>query len=186
MAFTILQNIVSKTAKENNINNFPGVEVNKDPCLTYDFIINNLSKLHYYCINPILQAFPENDIKLTSAYRCMELNNLLGGLENSPHVRGQGVDIVSLKYPSSLLWNWCKQNLTNYHQLIWEYPERGMWNRYREEFSWVSISYVENANNKTSSFSSIREDLHEMYLGEKTQRTGNYTHNIKIAEEIIL
>ena len=77
MAFTILQNIVSKTAKENNINNFPGVDVNKDPCLTYDFIINNLSKLHYYCINPILQAFPENDIKLTSAYRCMELNNLL-------------------------------------------------------------------------------------------------------------
>ena len=186
MAFTLLHNIKSKTAEENNINNFPGVDKDKDPCLTFDFIKNNLSRLHYYCINPILEAFGSEDIKILSAYRCVELNKILGGLDNSPHVRGQGIDIISERYPSSLLWNWCKQNLPNYHQLIWEYPERGNYHVDKDSFSWVSISYIANANNRTNSFSSQKENLHEMYSGEKTTRIGNFTHNIQIAEEKIL
>ena len=47
-----------------------------------------------------------------------ELNLLLGGVENSQHIYGYAIDIVSPNYPSSLLWNWCYQNLPLYHQLI--------------------------------------------------------------------
>ena len=174
-----------KSSSFPNIKNTPGVDQPLYPELTKEYIIDNLVKLHTNCIQPIVEVFGENDIGLLAGYRSIELNRALGGVENSHHTRGLAADIISFSRPTADIWNWCNQNL-RFNHLIWEYPERGMWNRYKEEFSWVSISYVENANNKTSSFSSIREDLHEMYSGEKTQRTGNYTHNIKIAEEIIL
>mgnify|MGYP003133321429 CR=1 FL=1 len=186
MAFTLLHNIKSKTAEENNINNFPGVDKDKDPCLTFDFIKNNLSRLHYYCVNPILEAFGPNNIKITSAYRCMELNYLFGGPSNSPHTRGCAIDLISTQYPSSILWNWCKQNLPNYNQLIWEFPERGNYRPNKNQFSWVHISYIHGFNNRRKTISSKREDLHEMYAGETTTRSGNYTHNIQIAEEKLL
>ena len=93
MAFSILHNIKSKLAEENNINNFPGVDVSSNSLLTYDFIINNLRLLHQNCINPMLQEFPR--LKITSAYRCKELNALLGGVENSQHIYGYAVDVVT-------------------------------------------------------------------------------------------
>ena len=125
MGFTILQNIYSEKAKQLEINNFPGVDLDKDPCLTYEYIINNLNLLHWFCIKPILEAF-------------------------GPHEQG---DFSSL---------------------------------YGENTSWVHISYIEGNNPRTSSLSSKREDIHEMYEGEKTLRLGDYTHNITIAEQRLI
>ena len=186
MAFTILQNINSVTALQEGINNFPGVDVDKDPCLTYDYITNNLNNLHYYCIKPILDVFPKNDIYIKSAYRSIGLNNILRGNPQSGHIRGYSIDIVSLNYGSALLWNWCYQNLPNYHQLIWEYPEKGDTTGTVEDTSWVHISYIDGNYPRTSSLSSKRPDIHEMYEGEKTLRKGDYTHNIAIAEPSII
>ena len=187
MAFTILQNINSVTALQEGINNFPGVDVDKDPCLTYDYITNNLNNLHYYCIKPILDVFPKNDIYIKSAYRSIGLNNILRGNPQSGHIRGYSIDIVSLNYGSAKLWNWCYQNLPSYHQLIWEYPEKGDYSsNYQQDTSWVHISYIDGNYPKTSSLSSKRPDIHEMYEGEKTQRKGDYTHNISTAEQAII
>ena len=57
--FNIKHNIISKKAEELGINNFPGIDRDKDPCLTYDFIINNLNLLHLNCIAPMLREFPQ-------------------------------------------------------------------------------------------------------------------------------
>ena len=186
MAFTIKQNIMSIKAAQYGINNVPGVDKEIDPCLTYNFIVNNLNALHYYCINPILDAFGKDDIFIKSAYRSMALNNIIGGNPKSGHVRGHSIDIISLNYGNATLWNWCYQNLPNYHQLIWEYPEKGGFSGANDDTSWVHISYIEGNFPRTSSVSSKREDIHEMYQGEKTIRKGDYTHHIKIAEQAIV
>ena len=81
--------------------------------------------VHSNCINPIIEAFGHDNIKITSAYRSSELNRAIGGNPRSQHISGHAVDIVSKSHPSSLLWNWCFQNLPQWYQLIWEYPERG-------------------------------------------------------------
>ena len=57
-------------------------------------------------------------IKINSAYRCTALNSFVNGASNSQHKYGLAVDIQSPKHRSSLIWNWCFQNL-DYHQLIW-------------------------------------------------------------------
>ena len=186
MAFKVKHCIKSKTAEDNNINNVPGVDVDKDPCLTYNFIINNLQKLHFYCVNPIIQAFGIENIFISSAYRCIELNTLIGGHLDSPHIQGYAVDLKVKNYSSATLWNWCYQNLPNYHQLIWEYPELGEFSNNFDPCSWVHISYVENNNIRTSSFSSKRLDLHEMYKSENTNKRGNMTHNISLADNRII
>ena len=48
MAFNILHNIKSKLAEENNINNFPGVDVNSNPTLTYNFIKNFYNIIFFF------------------------------------------------------------------------------------------------------------------------------------------
>ena len=179
--FNIKHNIISKKAEELGINNFPGVDRDKDPCLTYDFIINNLNLLHLNCIAPMLREFPPGDLLIKSAYRSSTLNEAITGKANdfsSQHVRGYAIDIVSQGYSSSTVWNWCYQNLPTWYQLIWEYPERGDFTSLDEPCSWVHISYVKNNNPKTASLSSKRTDLHEMYKTEKTINRGEYTHNI--------
>ena len=39
MPFNLLSNIKSKKAEQEGINNFPGVDVETDPTLTYDLLL---------------------------------------------------------------------------------------------------------------------------------------------------
>ena len=183
--FKRIHSIYSKIAEDQNINNYPGVDAEGYPTLTSDFIFSNLQLLHTNCINPMLDAFGSS-IKIISAYRSIELNNVLGGVSNSQHTRGYAVDLISLNDPTSLLWNWCFQNLTTWNQLIWEYPERGNYTDEDQPFSWVHISYIEENNPKISSLSSEKENLHESYKNELTNRIGNYTHGITLADETLI
>ena len=112
--FTLRQNIISKKAEELNINNFPGIDKEKDSCLTFDYIFNNLQLLHLNCITPLMKAFDGN-ISITSAYRSINLNRAIKGNNNSQHIRGNAIDVISLKHDSSLIWNWCFQNLPSWN-----------------------------------------------------------------------
>lgn len=183
--FKRIHSIYSKIAEDQNINNYPGVDVETYPTLTSDFIFSNLGLLHTNCINPILDAFGPS-IKIASAYRSIELNNYLGGVSNSQHTRGYAVDLISSNHSSALLWNWCLQNLPTWNQLIWEYPERGNFSEISQPFSWVHISYIEDDNPKITSLSSDKENLHNSYEGELTQRIGNYTHGVTLADENLI
>ena len=125
--FNLLQNFRSKIAKEEGINNMPGVDIEIDPTLTYDFIVNNLIRLHQKCITPLTEAFGMDDIGITSAYRCKELNEhpKIDGVEDSQHTKGYAIDIISVNHPTSIIFNWAIHNLPEYYQIIWEYPEQG-------------------------------------------------------------
>jgi hypothetical protein len=181
------QLIQSRLAKNLNINNTPGIDVNTDPLLTEQYIRNNLNLLASNCINPIMDAFPD-EIGITSGYRCKALNESIKpvpGVKNSLHIKGQAVDLISIKRPSSEIWNWCYQNLTEYYQIIWEYPELGDF-AVGKPVSWIHVSYKENENLNINSVASVREDIHEGSVSENSYRKGSYTHGITLADENLI
>tara|TARA_R110000744_G_scaffold37794_2_gene86412 strand:- start:1526 stop:2311 length:786 start_codon:yes stop_codon:yes gene_type:complete len=185
--FLYKQLIASKLAKNQGINNIPGVDVDSDPTLTEQYIINNLQLLFSKCVSPLMNAFPE-EIGITSAYRCKALNAAIKpipGVKNSLHTRGQAVDLISVSRPSSELWNWCYNNLPDYYQIIWEYPELGVF-KPGKKTSWIHISYKEDKNIKINSVASKLEILHKELISENTYRKGNYTHGINSADENLI
>ena len=181
--------IYSETAIAHGINNFPGVDYEEGGhcpghvAYSYDTIWNNIQLLYQKCINPIIEGLGEDNIKITSSYRSYELNKKIGGGPNSQHIQGYAVDLISTKYPTALLWNLCYENLSTWNQLIWEFPERGIYTPNSLDFSWVHVSYIEGNNPKTTSVSSKKNQIHEEYKNESTTRIGDYTHGIVFADE---
>ncbi len=186
--------IYSEIAQSNSIDNIPGSDLGD-----YDLLANkiklNLHRLFKYCINPITTAFGRDNVALTSVYRNKEVNKLLGGVENSQHIFGYAADIVlTNNEPSSKLFNWCRFNLPEYHQLIWEYPERGeisiipagTMKLQFSKFSWVHISYIKGDNYKINSVSSTDPNIHKAYEDEKTFYIDNFTHKISTANQQLL
>ena len=189
LRFKKIHNITSALAEENGIDNYPGVDEYYNPQLTADFIWGNLKNLHIDCITPLLNTFGAHSIHITSAYRCMDLNTLMGGTETSQHVSGYAADIVSKTHSSSVIFNWIKDNLGTYNQLIWEFPERGDFTHIDYDFSWIHISYIEGNNPKTHTMSSDVEIYHELIdegQKEPVNRRGKYSHDIVEADESIV
>lgn len=179
------QCIHSPIAHQYEIDNYPGSD-SDDPKLSKDAIIFNLHKLFKYCINPIFRKYKDN-LALTSVYRNKKVNNLLGGVENSQHLYGYAADIVLTDgTPSSTLFNWCVFNIPSYHQIIWEYPERGNNSMFSPKFSWVHISYIEGDNEKIKSVSSTNPKIHTAYQDENTFYLDNFTHRIAVANQKLL
>ena len=185
--FSLNQCIYSPIAQSNEIDNVPGSDyfLYNDIRLKKDQIILNLHKLFKYCINPLFRKYGQK-LGLTSVYRTREVNKLLGGVKNSQHIYGHAADIVLIDGTSSLkLFNWCRINIPQYHQLIWEYPEQTNYSPHISGgFSWVHISYIEGNNFKKNSVSSRDPQMHTRYENSETYHIGNFTHNIPIIEEI--
>ena len=184
--FTLKQCIYSPIAQKRQINNFPGSDHSSyDKDLSKDQIIFNLNKLFKYCVNPIYKQF--GSIGLSSVYRNKEVNKLIEGVEYSQHIYGYAADIVStdININTSEIWNWCKINLPLYHQLIWEYPERGSYGE-TNSFSWIHISFIEGNNFKENSVSSLNPKIHEYYKDTDTYTIGNFTHGIKRANQNLI
>jgi len=182
--------IYSSIAHENKIDNFPGSDYNQNFIeLSRSKITINLHKLFKHCINRIYEKF-RNNLKLTSVYRNKEVNKILGGVENSQHIYGYAADmILTDNIPTSTLFNWCKFNLPHYHQLIWEYPEKGDYisgDISDKNFSWVHISYIEGDNYKINSISSTDPKIHKSYQDENTFYLDNFTHKISVANQKLL
>ena len=185
--FTYKKAIHSNIAHENEIDNYPGSDhiSGTNDLLHKSRIVNNLNKLFKFCINPIFRHF-KDDVLLTSVYRNKEVNKIIGGVEHSQHIYGYAADIAIKNYPSSVLFNWCGNNISNYHQLIWEYPERGNFIKYTDNFSWVHISYIKGNNNKINSVSSTYPKIHKAYQDENTFYLNNFTHRIAPANQQLL
>ena len=204
--FSLGQCVHSSIAQNYKIGNIPGTDYTNynQKELFKDNIIINLHKLFKHCINPIIKHFGSN-VGLTSVYRNKEINKILGGVENSQHIYGYAADMVFYDgTPSAYLFNWCKLYLPQYHQLIWEYPERGNFSPFYGEaknslrdiikiddnqasnFSWVHISYIEGNNEKINSVSSTDPKIHNNYKDENTFYLDNFTHRIAIANQKIL
>tara|TARA_R110000744_G_scaffold54377_1_gene115443 strand:+ start:203 stop:1060 length:858 start_codon:yes stop_codon:yes gene_type:complete len=185
--FTYKKAIHSNIAHENEIDNYPGSDhiSGTNDLLHKSRIVNNLNKLFKFCINPIFRHF-KDDVLLTSVYRNKKVNKIIGGVEHSQHIYGYAADIAIQNHNSSTLFNWCGYSIPNYHQLIWEYPERGSYSNFKDSFSWIHISYIEGGNNKINSVSSTDPKIHQFYQNEHTFYLDNITHRIRPADQRIL
>ena len=80
--FKLEEFTASSTATKNYISNYPG-----------DAELANLQALCEKILQPI-RNFYQKPIKITSGYRCPELNKAVGGSPTSQHLRGEAADIV--------------------------------------------------------------------------------------------
>lgn len=72
---------------------------------------DNLTALAFYVLEPV-RALLGTPLKITSAYRCEELNKFVGGVVNSQHLLGQAADFIPEKWDLSCAF--CKINSAEY------------------------------------------------------------------------
>jgi uncharacterized protein YcbK (DUF882 family) len=115
----------SQTAIRHGIKNEPNDEQ-----------LQNMKIVAIKCFDPI-REFYKRPLRVSSFYRCEELNKLVKGAKNSQHLKGQAIDIdAGSIQENKKIFEWAKDNL-EYDQLINEY-----------NFSWVHISYNQGKNRK--------------------------------------
>mgnify|MGYP003114524441 FL=1 len=166
--FKLKHLIYSNTAKNNSINNFPGVD--NSPSQTE--VIENLRSLMEVVIDPIVDVYP--NLIITSGYRCITLNSRLGGSNTSQHVFGQAVDIQIPGLTTAEVYNYIYYQVTGWDQLIWEYPERG-------GSSWVHVSYSSRNRRKTT-LASKSSTYHDLYGGTRRGSSNQYQDGITDAK----
>lgn len=113
--FTIEELIYSDTAKKHNIDNTPNASIKNNLIFLVDNILDK-AREHF-----------KKPIHINSGYRCLELNNKIGGSKTSSHLKGEAADIElgnKTISENKLLFDWIKDNC-NFDQLIWE--KRGAW-----------------------------------------------------------
>lgn len=108
--FTFTEMIKSPTADKNKINNEP-----TDPTIisNINYTMERLDEIREKYGKPII---------ITSGYRCLKLNKLVGGKPNSFHLKGLAAD---LKY-SVELWSFLVQH-AKFDKLILETSKSTKW-----------------------------------------------------------
>ena len=123
MHFTIEELLASKTAKESGIVNKPNTQQ-----------LINLVYLTAYVLEPLRVAMNE-PIKISSGFRCQELNKKVGGVKNSQHLKGQAADLcIDGNIEKGKRWFEYIRKHLEFDQLIWEHSSDGTY--------WVHVSYV--------------------------------------------
>lgn len=127
--FTLDELTASATAKSKGIINAPGVD---EVC--------NMCALVHHVLQPLRDAMGE-PIKIGSGYRCTRLNQAVGGVANSQHIKGQAADLcIDGDMKKGRRWfNWILDNC-DFDQLIMEHNAKGTY--------WVHVSYRSDGNNR--------------------------------------
>tara|TARA_Y100000296_G_scaffold11209_1_gene12962 strand:+ start:149 stop:688 length:540 start_codon:yes stop_codon:yes gene_type:complete len=166
--FKLKHLIWSNTAKNNSINNMPGVD--NSPSQTT--VIENLRGLMTNVVDKIVAIYP--NLIINSGYRCLALNSHLKGSSTSQHVYGQAVDIKVPGLTSAQLYNYIYNNIEKWDQLVWEYPERG-------SKSWVHVAYSPR-NKRRTTLASNHNKYHNLYGGARRGSSNNYQDGITYAQ----
>ncbi len=112
--FTVKELTHSDTAKARNIDNTPSVEVKE-----------NLERLITNLLDPIRDIWGKPLI-VNSGYRCTQLNNAVGGVSNSNHLKGEAADITTGSKQDNLkLYEMVKASNLVFDELIDE--KNGSW-----------------------------------------------------------
>lgn len=122
--FTISELIKSDTAEKNRINNTPDINS-----------LDNLLELIFYVLQPLRDKL-KKPIVITSGFRSVKVNELVGGVDNSQHLYGQAADITVNGMSAAQLFDFVKSSDIEYDQCINEYN------------SWVHVSYNKGHNRK--------------------------------------
>jgi len=168
--FKLKHLIWSNIAKNNSINNMPGID--GSPSQTR--IIENLRALMVNVVDKIVDIYP--NLIINSGYRCIKLNSCkeIQGSKTSQHVYGQAVDLSLPGRTSAELYNQIYNKVGKWDQLIWEFPEKG-------GRSWVHVSYGGRNRRKTTLASNVKT-YHDLYGGKRCGSTDQYQHDIKEAQ----
>ena len=123
MHFTIEELCASATAKAKGINNTPNMQQ-----------MVNLVYLAAYVLEPLRVAMNE-PIKIGSGFRSEKLNDAVGGVKNSQHMKGQAVDLcIDGDLKKGKKWFAYIRDHLPFDQLIWEHNSKGNY--------WVHVSFV--------------------------------------------
>lgn len=126
--FTIEELTDSIVARQLHIDNAPTPEANK-----------NLEALVEHILDPTREILGK-PIRVNSGYRCTTLNNCVGGVANSQHLKGEAADIGTGSPEGNRILFDILLNMP-FDQLIWE---RG--NKHGP--AWIHVSYCRNGNNR--------------------------------------
>lgn len=156
------------------INNYPGI----DPDLINgEEIISNLKKVVENCIDKIIEQFPS--LEIVSAYRGAEVDNCVDASAGLDHIKGLAIDFRVPGTNTSELFNWCFENLEEWKDLMWAYPER-------EADSWIHISYEEGKNEKHTTLASEIDSIHEWYESDRRGSSEQYQDGILEANQELI
>ena len=122
--FTVEELCYSNTAKAKGINNTPTPAIRE-----------KLQALIINCLNPIREKYGK-PIRISSGYRCPQLNKEVGGVANSQHVTGEAADLVPTSGGSLNAIFKAAIEVGGYDQLIYEQNSKGS--------KWVHVSYDVN------------------------------------------
>jgi len=110
-------------------------------------VIDNLTKLCKKVLQPIRDSL-EMPVRVTSGYRCEELNKAIGGSSKSQHVKGEAADIelwIGGQEKNAILLdeiiNLVFRQEIEFDQLIIEYPVNDV-------PKWIHISHSDKNRNQ--------------------------------------
>jgi uncharacterized protein YcbK (DUF882 family) len=133
--FSLREMIRSDTAVRLNIDNTPTEEH-----------MRNLVLLCTHVLEPVRNHF--GPVRVNSGYRCLALNMSVNPMTStldklSKHCTGQAVDFEVEGVSNADLAIWCRDNLSEYGQVILEFYTPGQPNS-----GWVHVSFVVGAQKK--------------------------------------
>lgn len=113
----------SQTATRSGIKNVPN-----------EIELHNMEVVAKACFEPLREWYGR-PLRVSSFFRCKELNSKIGGSKTSQHMTGKAIDIdTGSKEENKKLFEYAKNNL-RFDQLINEY-----------DYSWVHISFDLGSN----------------------------------------
>jgi hypothetical protein len=83
-------------------------------------------------------------VRVSSGFRCVALNRVVGGAPNSQHLRGEAADIHAKGYTANELFHLILLSGIEFDQVIEEFGE------------WVHISYTKRRKNRQSAIIATR------------------------------
>ena len=116
--FKVAEMLKSETAEKNQINNTPSAEIEQN----IEELLEVLDDLREFYGKPI---------KITSGYRCNELNKLVGGSPTSAHVIGYAADLQPVQgsfeeFKVSVI-DWLDKSGVKFDQCIIEKNKSAQW-----------------------------------------------------------
>lgn len=127
---TYKEGIRSNTALRRGIDNTPG-----------EYELSNMNNIAVNLFEP-LRKWVGGPIKITSFFRCEELNKAIGGSSRSQHCQGRAMDLDDTfgHKTNAEMFEYIKSNLS-YDQLIWEFGDD-------ENPDWIHVSFVSEMENR--------------------------------------
>lgn len=125
--FELDEFLASSTARKRGISNIPTFEV-----------VDHLDELVERILDPLRAAYGM-PIRVTSGYRCPELNRAVGGVSNSVHMLGWAADLQvggSFTKFKDFVVQWVYKTGTHFDQILLETDRKGN--------EWLHISLYNN------------------------------------------